>query len=495
MGCSWGGWQKGEFVAGRCVVGVTAMREYDLTTSFSRSGVFQNPEAEADSVEGQLAFEPSASLSATLYRGFARPPWNYSPVGEKNEFLLGKLVNGDLVTLLDSFVTNCEMGAGASGPTTLCVNGVLIGAHAHDLSLPAISCIHLRFSSGECWASEHPFKLEPIVTADGEINQQFAYKSGLLLDTTVQEPSMRFQIVPGLYTSFTLSEASLSHSSRWRIRPTTPVTLETARALAWRCQMLFSLLVGRGMPVRECSYEIAPDTWQTSSPDMRAHALYVQRVKDTKESIFSAEMVLPFPSCKDYFPQLVSNWFKLSARATSAVNIFFSTLASPPPVQDLRVLVFMQAIEALHRASWPGTYLAQDRYDAMLPNMLALIPDDLDPSHRQALKSRLKFGNEYSLRKRLSEIMKLLPSKVSETLTQNAPGFIDRVVATRNYLTHYDESSSENVYRDRQLYFVAERLKWLFISVVLTLLEVPSDRIETALTSLPEARHSLSSAL
>jgi len=67
------------------------------------------------------------------------------------------------------------------------------------------------------------------------------------------------------------------------------------------------------------------------------------------------------------------------------------------------------------------------------------MPGDL----KQAMVSRLKYGNEYSLRKRMKLLLGSLSRQSRHLVSEHEAAFVDSVVATRNYLTHYDPESKD----------------------------------------------------
>ncbi len=72
---------------------------------------------------------------------------------------------------------------------------------------------------------------------------------------------------------------------------------------------------------------------------------------------------------------------------------------------------------------------------------MEVIPQDVDNGFRQSLiEGKLKFANEYSLRKRLLELIDRIAPNVPVGFLASKEGtreFISKVCDTRNYLTHY----------------------------------------------------------
>ncbi|MDN5873075.1 MAG: hypothetical protein L0H29_01670, partial [Sinobacteraceae bacterium] len=49
-----------------------------------------------------------------------------------------------------------------------------------------------------------------------------------------------------------------------------------------------------------------------------------------------------------------------------------------------------------------GTYMSPEDYEAVRHALATAIPSSVGADHREALKSRIKYGNELSLRKRIN---------------------------------------------------------------------------------------------
>lgn len=124
-----------------------------------------------------------------------------------------------------------------------------------------------------------------------------------------------------------------------------------------------------------------------------------------------------------------------------------------------------QCAETYHRRRFGGKYQSDEEYrNDLYQRFLEAIPQDLDGGFRQSLKQgKLRFANEYSLRKRLQEITnKLSTLPISFINTDEAQArFISKVCDTRNYLTHYDPQLQDKAAKGIELFELKEKLKIL----------------------------------
>jgi hypothetical protein len=104
-------------------------------------------------------------------------------------------------------------------------------------------------------------------------------------------------------------------------------------------------------------------------------------------------------------------------------------------------LDLIYGLESFHRKiGGKNNYMPEDKYtEKVLPLLKKAIPKDLDSSHQASLKSRLKYGNMLSLRKRISDLIDLLPPQELNILgigTTKKHSFVSKIVNLRNDLVH-----------------------------------------------------------
>lgn len=133
---------------------------------------------------------------------------------------------------------------------------------------------------------------------------------------------------------------------------------------------------------------------------------------------------------------VLQKWFEKEGLVEHALTLF-NVANHSEGYLETKFIALAQCIETLHRRTRKGTYVSPDEYDLLLPQLTAAIPATLEPSFKAALKSRLKFGNEYSLRKRLMLSFAEHP-KVLAKFKINGDRVASEIADMRNYLTHYE---------------------------------------------------------
>ena len=141
-------------------------------------------------------------------------------------------------------------------------------------------------------------------------------------------------------------------------------------------------------------------------------------------------------------------------------------------------LSIIQAIESYHRRIHNGKYLSDIDYEKIYDTLVEAISKEVDKDLKESLKQKLKYHNEFSLRKRLKEILKKCGVVVNLS-NQYPTEFVEDVVNTRNFLTHYDKSIEFKVKSGADLYQLVQKLKFILEICFLIELEIPKERIRS----------------
>jgi len=190
---------------------------------------------------------------------------------------------------------------------------------------------------------------------------------------------------------------------------------------------------------------------------------------------------------------MVDRWLARSEQGALASNVYFGSQLLVSPAVDVKFLAVVQALESYHRSVGTGVYMDQEEFDKAIQQ--ATLPDVFQGDHRQSLKNCLKYGNEHSLRKRLTDMLGRLPEAVQMWVAGDVRRFVNRIVDTRNYLTHYDHDAQRHAYDGGDLFVAAERLRVLLVANFLLDLGIGDEKLPDVLERSKEFRHWLSQEL
>lgn len=200
----------------------------------------------------------------------------------------------------------------------------------------------------------------------------------------------------------------------------------------------------------------------------QADVLFSERSRRLEKPIGHWEMLFHYQTIKEQFPALLNNWFSRSAELRTSYDLLFGTIYSDDLYVRLQFLNMIHAIENFDRHRNASHYLSEEEYDPIRQTIANAIPSTLEDDHKASLKNRIKYGNEYSLRKRLSGLYASLTPESQQIVCRCDKSFLNKVVETRNYFTHYTPALEIEAWTHPvQLFHATERLRFLLIILLL----------------------------
>lgn len=197
-----------------------------------------------------------------------------------------------------------------------------------------------------------------------------------------------------------------------------------------------------------------------------------------------ADFFLSKPTLSNSFEEICNNWFEVFPKIERPASLARSILASEDLWLHVEFISLMQALEGLHRVLYDGVYMDETKYAKVRAALTSAIPRNIHSAHKDALKSRIKYGNQISLRKRLGD----LSNNLSPTTKVNVFGLDNGVpptwIDTRNYYTHWDDELLSNVLDAQSMYYANERMKHLIRVLYAQLVGVGDEDIERAFKNI-----------
>lgn len=184
------------------------------------------------------------------------------------------------------------------------------------------------------------------------------------------------------------------------------------------------------------------------------------------------------------FSKIVSKWFEEDEKLGTIANLYLFGKQNIYLDSANQFLGVMQAIESFHRTFLPGTFMAEKDYSSKVaPAIYSAIPATLASDFSDRLKAAVKFGYEYSLARRLNEIVALLPA-VSVFDKVKEKKFRTRSKDTRNTFTHQINDAAHPPMEGGELYSATLRWREVLLALILQRLELPEATIITAVKRL-----------
>lgn len=172
-------------------------------------------------------------------------------------------------------------------------------------------------------------------------------------------------------------------------------------------------------------------------------------------ALHAHDMLFRYRDVEPEFDTMIRAWYQSYETLEPALNMYFALERRSSVYMEQRFLGLVQALEALHRRTTAST--PSRAHTTRLAEIMKAVPE----VHREWLSGRLTYSHEPPLRRRLVELIK--PFREIFGSESQRSRFIDRVVATRNYLTHYDETSQGRAVAPNKLWPYMYLLRLVFV--------------------------------
>jgi len=203
------------------------------------------------------------------------------------------------------------------------------------------------------------------------------------------------------------------------------------------------------------------------------------------------EYFLALPAIQADIEGLLNRWFESYAKVGLPCQLALSAAQPTGAWSHVQFVSMLQALEGLHRGWYGGTYLSEDDYVSVNQSLASAIPKSIPDPLRAALLSRIRYGNQYSLRKRLDELARVLPEGIRRIVLGEEGCFPGHWVETRNYYTHWDEALRPEILDNEGMFHAAVRMREAFRLLLLAILAVPVETLERALNGSCEVVNQL----
>lgn len=146
---------------------------------------------------------------------------------------------------------------------------------------------------------------------------------------------------------------------------------------------------------------------------------------------------------------IFERWFDIYDKYKPLFDIYFTNFSENITI-EYQFLSYTQALEAYMRKNetFKDNFMDPEKYENIKSELNEYVKNsEMDDDHKQSWESRITYGNEVSLRKRLKDLIRYLKEfDITQKITNgDMQGFNDNVVYFRNYYTHYGHDNNPNI--------------------------------------------------
>lgn len=440
-----------------------------MEKGFTIKGYWWLPSQPEKRIAGELNYTPGESLILEIQGSFCDEDVLIDlDTFVNQQMILGIGNNGKAITLIDCIMVQKGSSISYDGSQTQtqrllaqqCFEGF------HYLSGEAEgSRVIVEFTNLDEWTGFQPLKATQTTTETIE----FRYDRPKAIRCEIEGFTL---VMGGNYAlKSSINETCFYTSTYIEIASKNICTMNQFRQVIREFQFFLSFAVGQ--PVYPKSIKlITSEDAEVASIAAPFNFYYIPaRYHAGDPPVPFYEMLFCLPDIEDNYSAIIAKWHDLSEKLKPVFDVFFSMMFEREAYSENKFLRIIQALEAYHRRIFGGKFLPDEDYmGGLYKEFVAVIPEGLEKEFETSLRDgKLKYANEYSLRKRLGEMADIVGGEIPFIFLSTNKGlkdFIKKVINSRNQLTHYPEEPLTPI-RGQELYELTTNLTALFSALLL----------------------------
>lgn len=325
------------------------------------------------------------------------------------------------------------------------------------------SSLSVDYSGLDAWIGTSGFDIQH---ENDEIS--IKYKPPNSIPVFINSELMLFIVFSTSFSPLALTEVYVKQKAHIMIAPSQERNLKEYQTIVRRIQDFLTL--ANMEPIYPLSIEGETGN-KTSYPKIKIF-YQLPRVQKAAFETSTFRPLFTLKTISDKLEHFLQNWFGKAKQLEPVYQLYFGYIYNPHMYLEQKFLSLVQALESYHRRTMQNYELPEDEHKERIHKIVDAIPQE----HKKWLSRKLKYSNEPDLQRRLRELLNT-HSVAAFDLKGNRESFIEKAVATRNYLIHYDPKLEEKAAKGEDLHKLTRRIQFLVESCLLKELGFSSDEV------------------
>lgn len=412
------------------------------------AGQFWRPD-QPDNVEsGRLRYDPEDGLHLDLVSGARFPDLH-----DEFPWILGQTVDGRLVTLRDSFITNWSLHIPAGRQAELKANGAFFGLHATSDRELSFHFLEARMANLREWLGITGIGTPTFVKDAGSV----AYRTPTptpLAKSGGRSLTAHHPFIGGASPAQRPFSFSIEQQAWIRVEHARQRTFQNLFQLLGRFSALLAFATSIDAPLLEVRGEttVRRRDFKNRTSEERVPVWVLFSRATTRADVVRRDlMTFRMSDAHAVGLRPIARWFRRASTMEPVYNLYLSALPARQLQAEYRFLALAQALETFHARKRPR------------PRDVAYI-------------------------QRIQNLVDTMPARLRKRVPTN---FAERVRDTRNYYTHWSQRLEKRAAQEVDLYYLTSGAR-LLLDVTL-LMELGFNK--TQCTRLVERNDRLSKVL
>ena len=179
--------------------------------------------------------------------------------------------------------------------------------------------------------------------------------------------------------------------------------------------------------------------------------------------------------------RVINKWIENYEQIAPALDLYFWAKTATLPSWNMQFLTLTQGLEAFHRRTSDEKHMDEAEFKEIRKTLVNKCPK----KERNWFAQKLNHANELTLRNRIEKMTKPFGHFMCG---EKRPQLIDKIVKTRNYLTHLDPDSEQEAATGASLQFLCSKMNALFRLHFLKLIGFNEEEIDTIVDKCPSLK-------
>jgi len=444
-----------------------------MNQDFVIKGYWFTPDNLEKKIYGTLIYKPYERITLELIGSFDEKLDHLKFLPKST--ILGVSTKGSKVTLINCLISNIDNAFANMPEVSYLVHLVAVGDHFTDENSILGFKISARFNLLEKWMNifTHKIKFEDpdqvILTAEKPTILKFQISKDLLGKILTNNS---YDIIPKpdfKFSQVTFLELESTGG---------PININAFIKKLFHFRNF--LMMGIGEEISLISLILFSEEEENKTLSKSIEIYFSQnKPKDDLEKLTFHDFMFTFKDIKDDFELIICNWFNILEleTITTLIYLFYQNRKS---YSENLLLDGVLGLEVFHRRLRQDTKKLKDDFKEKMER----ICENLNKTDAKFLTEKLEFGYEPNLRRRLRELISELDDDLQRVIFKDKIGkkrFIDRVTNSRNYYTHYSDSSRTSIAKGKDLLLLAKKTNFLLIIILLKEIGFSIDMIKKSL--------------
>ncbi|QXO95565.1 hypothetical protein KSK55_03965 [Methanospirillum purgamenti] len=436
-----------------------------------------NPERK---ISGRLSYSSRDGGNLTLNGSFYEI--DVSLRVSRENIIFGNTKNGKLYTLENCLhITNSFSFPGYYS-SDFAVSRIFEGIHSEAPENIEYNLIKIEFTRTNEWFARHPMTYQLNYDREGRIEGTQTALVNFPQSITITIGDCNIEIKMNInFNHNNISGLSINWNWFFKIIPQSPIRFDSVfEQVIFPIQTYISLGLGNPIfPKKIIGFIQSQNPEVVEEQEIKIH-FRILGYNENIKAIHPSEMLFTYLDISDVFEDSLNNWNREFNSIQSVIELYHLVMIDDGSLSTYKFNSLIQAIESYHRVRFNGKYVIESEFDLLKIDLIQSIPTSLERDFKESLKGKFTYLNEYSLRKRLKELMVSLNSEYHNILSnyvQNLDQLINKIVDTRNFHAHRDERLRDQILEGSDFIYGIIVLKFILELCLLREIGISSDKL------------------